>query len=511
MNASEQIPDRPAALELTGVVKRFGSKLALDDVSLRVDQNEVVGLVGENGAGKSTLLKLIAGLHHQDEGQFAVHGVPQRLRGAEEAAKLGIGVVHQEQSLIGNLSVADNVTLGSEARRAAPLAGLGFLDWRRLNARAAEVLGAIGLDIDPRRTVSDLTFAQRQMVEIAKAVSVGSQAVAPIVVLDEPTSILEPEEIDRLKREVARLRTLGSVIFVSHRLQEVLDMCDRIYVLRDGKVVAERRAADTEAAELFQLMTGRAKTFDRQPPISAAGRPTALSLRGITTPHGVAGVDLEVAAGTIHCLVGSTSSGAEQLARACFGLEEHADGEVRVGGSVLAKPSPRSAIGAGIAYLPSERRLESIVGEMSVAENLTLARPVASGGFISHRKRDARTTDWIDRLDIRPPSPSTEVAALSGGNQQKVVLAKWLSNERLVALLLDHPLRGLDAGAIEYVKTAIRGAAEDGVGVLMIADTIDEALEIADTISVMKDGRVTATFDLATHQPTQVDLLKKMV
>lgn len=503
----------PPALELKDVTKTFGSKTALAGVSLHVNRNEVVGLIGENGAGKSTLLKLLAGLHQPDTGTVTIHGKETRLRSSAAAAAQGIGVVHQEQSLITNLTVADNVTLGGSARRSTALGRLGWYRWRQLNAETKELLNRIGIELDPQTKVEHLSFAERQMIEIAKAVGVGSRSgLPPILILDEPTSVLEPPEIKRLAGEIESLRRLGSVIFVSHRLQEVLDFTDRVYVLRHGRVVAERVSAQTHADELFELMTGRPTLAERPAPRGFSGKLPALELRNISSRQGVENVSFAVFKGQIHCLVGATSSGAEQLARLIFGLDSTYTGQVLIEGIPLKELTPRQAIDAGVGYVPSERRLEGMVEGMTLAENMTLVQPRTSiSGVLDGKGRLDLTTDWIERLDVRPPRADADIADLSGGNQQKVVLAKWLGDERLRVLVLDHPMRGLDPGAIENVKAAVRRASEEGVAVLMIADTLEEALETADFVTVMKDGSVTGSFDLATQRTSVIDLLEKLV
>lgn len=509
---SIQSRQEASALELKNVVKTFGDKTALSDVSLRVGQHEVVGLIGENGAGKSTLLKVIGGLHQQDSGTLTIHGQEHRLRSSGDAASLGIGVVHQEQSLVTNLTVTDNLAIGGLTQGASAWARLGLYRWRQLHAETTKVLARIGITIDPRTRIDQLSFAQRQMIEIARAVATGERAgTTPIVVLDEPTSVLEPHEIDVLAKEIGSLRKLGSVIFVSHRLQEVLDFTDRVYVLRDGKVVAERVSADTHADELFGLMTGRQVDTNRPEPRSFDDSPVALELRHISLASTVNDASLTVRRGQVHCLVGAVASGAEELTRILFGLEKGATGEIVVEGKAMGRPTPRSAINAGVGYLPSERHLEGMVDHMSVAENMTLVHYQSSSGVINGSAREKLTELWIQQLDVRPPKPGADISELSGGNQQKVVLAKWLCSNDLRVLVLDHPLRGLDPGAIENVKDAIREASSRGVAVLMVADTLEEALEIADVISVMKDGSVTGRFDLSTDRPTVVDLLEKMV
>lgn len=503
------------ALELSGINKSFGSKTVLKDVSMRVGQNEVVGLIGENGAGKSTLLKLLAGLHQQDSGGLRIHGIDRELRNASHAAELGIGVVHQEQSLLTNLSVAENIHLGGAKNRNKDVgSSLGFLNWKTINAQATKSLRRIGLDMDPRAMIADLTFAQRQMVEIAKAVEVGEHAHAlPIVILDEPTSVLEPAEIKRLSGEIQRLREIGSVIFVSHRLEEVLEFTDRIYVLRHGKVVAERETKNVDEEELFALMTGRQSVRVREDLQDFAEADTVLEVKNLSTAGGLDEITLTLKAGQLHSLVGATSSGCEEVVRAIFGVERVTSGSIKVAGHPVDKLTVRERIRRGMAYLPSERKAEGIVSGMSVTENIALAHLDATHGRGLRRRNleEQLSNMWMDRLDIRPWDGQAAIAELSGGNQQKVALAKWLCDPNLKLLLLDRPFRGLDPGAIESVKEAVRQACHGGVAVLTIADTLEEALELADDITVLKDGAVTASINVLAERPSVVDILGKMV
>lgn len=500
-------------LKLSGLTKSFGAQTAVSNLSLEINRNEVVGLIGENGAGKSTLLKILTGIHQPDTGVIEVNGQQVRLRSAQEAAQRGIGIVHQEQSLFTNLSVAENIVMGTGTEGSAATRG-GLYRWAQINAEAAEVLARIGSPIDPRSVVGDLTFAQRQMVEFARTIHVARRsASAPLVILDEPSSVLERAESEILEHEIANLREIGAVIFVSHRLEEVLRVCDRIVVMRHGHLVADRPSAGVTEAELFRLMIGHDTGASNRPARTAttATRPV-MAAQGLGCKGAFQDVSLTVMPGRIIAIVGSFGSGREELCRALFGAAEFDAGTLSVAGPPVRKWSVRKAVAAGIAYLPSERGVEVIVGGMSAACNLTLTHPGESrrGAFLVPRLRRKMAEAWFDRFDVPPCHPALPLERFSGGNQQKVALAKWLVGNPAV-LILDHPLRGLDPGAAETIKLRIREACAAGAGVILLADTLEEALDLGQEVLVMRDGRVAASFDLASHTPTTLDLLEKMV
>ncbi|MFI0821925.1 sugar ABC transporter ATP-binding protein [Streptomyces sp. NPDC021098] len=512
------MPDQPTpatpALQLRGVTKRYGGTTALDDVSMTVNRHEVIGLIGENGAGKSTLLKILAGVHQPDAGEIVLRDRPTVLRSGAHAATLGIGVVHQEQSLLTNWTIAENLHATAPGGRSGLAARLGLVNWRRVNAEAGTVLERVGITTRPDVLVEKLSFAERQMVEIAKAVRVGADGGSePIVVLDEPTSILENEEVDVLAAEIARIRALGSVIFVSHRLHEVLSFTDRIYVLRAGRIVAERKSSEVEEVELLQLMTGREVAKPKRAERALGEAAPVLRVSGLSRAGEFADVSLTIRPGEIHSLIGTHSSGRESLARCLFGAEQPDGGVIDVHGRRIDSMTVRSAIRSGIAYLPAERKAEAMIPGMSIAENLTLTHggAVRRGALILTRARTELAERWIKRLDIRPPLPESDIARLSGGNAQKVVLGKWLGADSLSLLILDHPLRGLDPGAIETIKKLIREERDRGTAVLLLADTLEEAIEMADHIVVMRDGRITGTHVLAEGTPSAVELMEEMV
>ncbi len=507
-------PDAPAVLRLVNVSKAFGSNQAVDSVSFEIRPGEVIGLIGENGAGKSTLLKMLSGNYRPDSGEIHVNGVAEQFRSPADALRVGIGVVHQEQSLFTNLTVGENIELNTPAGKGG-VSKLGLYNWRRLNSDAAAALALIGSHLNPNTPVSELTFVDRQMVEIARAIRVSASSdTPPLVILDEPTSILERAETEILEREISKLREIGSVIFVSHRLDEVMRICDRVIVMSSGKVVADRRTTDVTEGELFRLMVGRdthAAVRDRSTVDPAATPVIATTL--LSKPGEYREVSVSAYAGRILAILGTSGSGRESLVRSIFGAEVFSSGELAINGEATQSMTIGKAVQHGIGYLPAERKTEGMVGEMPAEENLTLAHSgkAAVGPVEIPRRRRALAREWFERLDIRPRHPERDLQSFSGGNQQKVVLAKWLNSDRLNALVLDHPLRGLDPGAAETVNAQVRAVCDAGTAIILLPDTIEEALEIADDIIVMRDGEVSGEFDLGRDDPTTVDLLERML
>lgn len=502
------------ALEVRGLVKHYPGVKALDGVDLVVRQNEVLGLAGENGAGKSTLLKALVGLVRPDSGRILVRGEEVRLRSVVEAADHGIGMVFQEQSLVPNLTAAENIVLGSEG----PGVRRGLYRWDTMRRMAQEQLDKIGSDIDPLARTDSLSFADRQMVEIAKVLRIEQRSQhPPVIILDEPTSVLESKEIETLFEQVRRLREFASVVFVSHRLDEVLDVCDRIAVLRSGQSVGEVAAAGAQPSDLHRMMIGATGSDDHYH--DGAERCPDEERRPVLTVRGLTGksfrdVDLEVEAGEIVGIVGVHGSGREDVCRALFGAEPVLDGEVTLDGKRLDLSGTRSACAAGVGYVPAERKIEGMVGPMSVADNMTLTKQKArcSGPLVSPRKQAGLVDRWIDRLSIRTPSRGTAIQRLSGGNQQKVVLARWLVGGDIRLLLLDHPTRGLDIGARSEVYRLMRELAASGVATVLLADSLEEAIGMADRIVVMSDGRITTEVGCPSGaKPTPLDLVKEMV
>jgi ribose transport system ATP-binding protein len=500
-------------VEVVNVTKRFPGVTALKDVSVTIRPNEVLGLVGENGAGKSTLLKVLNGIERPDEGKVIVRGEEIRFRNVADAADHGIGMVFQEQSLIPTLTVGENIFLGNEGRSAS----FGVLKRRDLFERAAEELAAIGSPVDPKAQLSDLRFSQRQMVEIAKVLAIRERTHhEPVILLDEPTSVLEADEVERLFGIIEGLRTQASVVFISHRLDEVLHVSDRIYVMRDGEVVAERDPKQVDVTELHALMVGEThagsyyNVEDQRP----YGEQVVLSVRNLSLAGSFSDVSFDIHEGEVLTIAGVEGAGRDQLVRAIIGAFIPDSGEIHYQGKKVKYTSPAQAAAAGIGYVPSDRRGEGALMPMSVRANITMAYPeeVMTGPILDRGKETTLVKHWIDQLRIRTPGIETPMRNLSGGNQQKVVVAKWLISAGTKVLILATPTRGLDVGAKTEVHRLIRELAERGIAILMLADTLDEGIALSHTIMVMKDGEVTGRFDAPPdNKPTQVQILERMV
>ena len=503
----------PAVLRLDAVSKSFGSNRAVRGVSLSIQPGQVIGLIGENGAGKSTLLKILSGNYRHDEGTIAVNGREVQFRGPADALRAGIGVVHQEQSLFTNLTIAENIEVNTPIGRGG-VNRLGLYNWRRLYADAAQALDLIGSHLNPKTRVSDLSFVDRPMVEIARAIRVSAAShTTPLVILDEPTAILERTETAILEREISKLRDIGSVIFVSHRLDEVMRICDRVVVMRDGELIADRSVDDVTEEELFRLMVGReTHAAVRNRRSIEPGTKPVISVHDLTRAGSYTDVSIDAYPGRVLAILGTSGSGRESVARAIFGAEGFDSGSVSIAG-YSGRPSIKKAVALGVGYVPAERKTEGMVGEMPADQNITLTHPgsAAIGPFELPRRRLSLARLWFEKLDIRPREPEHMLQDFSGGNQQKVVLAKWLNSSDLKALVLDHPLRGLDPGAAETVNAQIRSVCDDGTAIILIPDTIDEALDIADDIVVMRDGRISGVFDLGHDNPATLDLLERML
>jgi ribose transport system ATP-binding protein len=499
-------------LRAIGIDMRFAGVHALRGVSIEVRANEVVGLIGENGAGKSTLLRILAGVHRPDAGAIEIDGQSVVFRNPREANAQGIGIVFQEQSLLLNMSVAENIYLGQEAE----FTRLGVIDARRRNAAARRQLEKVGLDIEPTRRTAELTFAARQMVELAKALALEERTDRALtILLDEPTSVLESRDIEILFARMRALKSRASFVFVSHRLEEVLHVSDRVYVMKDGAVVAERAADRVSVPDLHEMMVGRGlqTEYYREARQRAPGARVVLQTRGLTVAGAYRDVDLDLRAGEVLGIAGVIGSGREELTRTLFGFLPPTSGTLAVNGRPTVLRSPAEAVALGIGYIPRERRVEGLVMFLSVATNITLAHlgAVLRMGLIAHGRERHLAMEWVRRLTIRVPDVATPCRSLSGGNQQKTVLARWMAAKSRI-LILDHPTRGLDVGAKEEVYELIRTLCEDGAAVVLTSDTLEETIGLSHTILVMRDGVVTGRFTAPPGaKPRQVDLVRHMV
>ncbi|MDZ5453716.1 sugar ABC transporter ATP-binding protein [Labrys sp. ZIDIC5] len=498
--------------ELRNVEKRFPGVHALKGINFQIDRGEIIGLVGENGAGKSTLMKVIYGAVQHDGGEVLVDGKPVRFQNPREAMDRGVGMVFQEQSLIPNLTVMENIFLGFEKQ----FARFGKIDWKRMAKAAGEQLKKVKLQIDPRTVTSKLSFAQRQLVELAKVLTLEERVHGHLVILlDEPTSVLSKEEIGLLFSLVRDLRKRASFIFVSHRLDEVIELSDRIYVLKDGAVVDVVKGAEAKAEAIQQRMVGRDINQEyyreeKQRPYDV--QKLLLQADQISLPGHYRDISVKLHAGEVLALVGVEGCGSEAILRTIFGLERMQSGTLALHGSQVQDFGPSQGVARGIGYVPRERKIEGIVGGMNVFENMTLSQlgNYARAGVLDIGSERKLARDWIKRLSIKASSENADCGNLSGGNQQKVVLAKWRSGGSNI-ILLDHPTRGLDIGAKEDVYEMIREMSADGVGIVLIADTLEEAIGLSHTIAVVKDGEIQKWFNCQPGaKPSLYDLLHHM-
>jgi ABC-type sugar transport system ATPase subunit len=475
-----------AILEAEGMHKRYGGVHALRGARLTVYPGEVHALMGENGSGKSTLLKILSGQIQADDGRITFSGEQASFRNASDALRRGIATVTQETTLAPDLSIAENVFLGHRMVRRGP-----FVDWRRTRSRAKDALARLSLDLDPATPARRLRPDQQQMVEIARALSIDAR----VLILDEPTSSLTDDEVEALFAIVRKLGEDGvATIFVSHRINEIFAVADRVTVLRDGHTVGGGTASELDRAKLIQLMVGRAlEQVEEHEQQADAGESSVLRVRGLGLPGLLEEVDVDVAPGEIVGLAGLVGAGRSELLESLFGLRR-AQGTIRVGGRDVLYRSPRHAIRDGVAYVPADRKLQGLVLEMTVRENLMMA---ASSRHARLRRPNARrehaaVQELIESMHIRAHSQRAAVSTLSGGNQQKVVLGKWLITEPKV-LMLDEPTRGVDVGAKAEIYRLLFDAARSGIGILVSSSENPELLTLCDRIVVMFRGRVAAT------------------
>jgi monosaccharide-transporting ATPase len=480
------------AIDVREVSKHFAGVRALTGVSLELFPGEVHALVGENGAGKSTLIKLVTGVYRPDGGEMRYLGEPVAFAHPRDAQAAGISTIYQEVNLVPMRSVAANLYLGRE-----PVNRLGLIDFRRMHRDAERLLAGYGITVDVRRRLGELGLGVQQMIAVARALS----TEARVVIMDEPTSSLEPREVDRLLDVVALLRSRQvAVLYVTHKLDEVFRICDRVTVLRDGRVARTGPVAGTSRLRLVATMLGRdvdeirrhgATTFGEQR--SAVTGTPVLRAEGLTRRPLLDGVSVEVHAGEVVGLAGLLGSGRTETAKAVFGAERLDDGRVTVGGDAARHWNPAAAIRSGIGMVPEDRKAEGIVGDLSVRDNIVLAAlpRLTTAGFVSRRRQDEIVDTFVRRLRIKISSPGQPVRELSGGNQQKVLLARMLCLHPRV-LILDEPTRGIDVGAKAEIQSLISELAALGLGVLLISSELEEVVEGAGRVLVLRDGAVVA-------------------
>lgn len=494
---ANRLPDTPV-LRFDRISKQFPGVMALDGVSFEAPAGQVMGLLGENGAGKSTLLKILGGQYRPDRGRLLIRGQERRFGSAREAIAAGVAVIHQELQYVAELTVAENVLLGRLPARA------GFVDHAAARRLVAAQLAAIGVDLDPAARLSTLCIAQRQMVEICKAVMQDAQVIA----FDEPTSSLSHREAEILFRLVRRLRAEGrALIYISHRLDELYALCDACTILRDGRqIVTHPVMAAVPRQRLIADMVGRElrDIYDHQP---RAQGPVRLQARGLRGEHLPEALDFEVRGGEILGFFGLVGAGRSELMRLLYGADARDAGQVLLDGELVPPGGPAAAIAAGIVLCPEDRKEQGILAQASVGENINIScrrHDLAGGVFLRHRREAERADRYIARLRIKTPHRAQAIRLLSGGNQQKVILARWLAEPGLKVLILDEPTRGIDVGAKSEIYRIVQEVAASGCCVIVVSSELPEVLGIADRVIVMRDGRISGELSRAEAGETSV-------
>lgn len=473
-----------AVLDMREVSKSFGQVVALRSGTLSVDAGSIHGLVGENGAGKSTLVKIVAGVYRRDSGDLLLEGVPVDFGSTAESKAAGVAVIYQEPTLFPDLSLTENIFMGRQILRAGRR-----LDRGAMYAEAASLFKGLGVNIDPRRPALGLSIADQQIIEIAKAISLDAR----LLIMDEPTAALSGVEVERLFTVARRLRDEGrSLVFISHRLDEVSALCDTVSVMRDGNYIATKRVADTNVDEIVELMVGR-EVADLFPKTPAEIGGIVLQVDALTSVGVFHDVTFHVRAGEIVALAGLVGAGRSEIARAIFGVDGYDSGTVTLGGSVISSHSPSVAIRAGMALIPEDRRKQGLVTEGSVAGNVTgvIRQRLTKGGTLTKRAENVAAGPWASRLEVKTSALDMFAKTMSGGNQQKLVIAKWLATDPTL-LIIDEPTRGIDVGTKAEVHRLLSELAGQGLAILMISSELPEVLGMADRVLVVCEGRLTA-------------------
>ena len=493
--------------------KRFKNVVALNKVDFEIRPREIIGLVGENGAGKSTLMKILIGFHQPDDGEFLLNGESVRFKSPQDAIRNGIGMVFQEGCMIHNLSILDNIFLGHEDR----FAKMGLLNRSAMRAECIRILASVDLALDPDAIIRELSAADRQMVEIARLLwllrSYGAEN--PVMILDEPTTVLQEKEVETLFRKLHEIKNKASVILISHRLEEVIANSDRIVVFKDGQYVDQMPAKDADIHGIEKLMVGRGmmgnhyiEDQQREP-----SQNVRLSLKNVSMAGSFEPMSFSLREGEIVSLVGLIGSGKEDLCKCLLGIKRFSGGTVEVDGATVDIRSPSDAIARGIGHIPIDRRSEGLALDFSVKDNinmLVLGR-LRSFGLINPLRERENALHWVKDCLIKTPGINNKTGNLSGGNQQKVVLSKWLSSGVRV-LVLDHPTRGIDIGAKEEIYKRIRTLADAGLSLILMCDTLEEDIGLGNRLIIMKDGKVTREVDCpGAAKPTSQDIIAAIV
>ncbi len=470
--------------------------MALSSGSLRAHAGSIHALVGENGAGKSTLVKIVAGVHRRDAGEMLLGGVSVDFASTADSKSLGIAVIYQEPTLFPDLSVTENIFMGRQ-----PVGAARRIDRAAMYAEAESLFDRLGVHIDPRRPAQGLSIADQQIIEIAKAISLDAR----VLIMDEPTAALSGVEVERLFAVARSLRDEGrALVFISHRFDEVFELCDTITVMRDGEYVGTRTTAETDVDEIVALMVGR-EVGDLYPKTPAAVGEPVLQVEGLSAAGTFHDISFEVRAGEIVGLAGLVGAGRSEIARAVFGVDRYDAGRVTLLGKPVPPHDPRAAIAAGMAFVPEDRRQQGLVTEASVARNVAgvIRRGLTRGGFLTGRAESRAAGPWAGKLEVKTSALDMNAATMSGGNQQKVVIAKWLATQPRL-LIIDEPTRGIDVGTKAEVHRLLSELAGEGLAILMISSELPEVLGMADRVLVVCEGRLTADIARGDATPENV-------
>jgi ribose transport system ATP-binding protein len=490
-------------IKLSGMSKVFPGVRALDSIDLEIYPGEVHGLIGENGAGKSTLIKVLTGVHKNDKGHVFIDGKEVHINNPRDAMQYGITAIYQELNIVQQLSVAENVFLGREIKNGNR--EKGFLDLKEMRMKASELLSELGQEIDTKINVAKLGMGKQQMVEIAKALSIKTK----LLIMDEPTSSLTGREVRELFKTVNELKKKGiAIIFISHRLEEVKELCDRVTVMRDGRKIETLPIKDAEIDVLIKLMVGR--SLEQQfPKVKMKVGDEALRVENLTKKGVFENISFNVKKGEIVGFSGLVGAGRTEVMRAVFGVDEHDSGNIYVDGQKVSVKTPKDAMRLGMAFLTEDRKGQGLILDNTIDFNMNVAsyKKSSAGFFLNLKKLKELTKENIIKLNINPPSESFVTRQLSGGNQQKVVIAKWL-NTKAKIFIVDEPTRGIDVGAKVEVYNILNSLIKQGAAVIMVSSELPEILGMSDRIYVMHEGRITG--EMNRHEANQENIMKVM-
>jgi len=502
-------------LEMVGITKAFGNSHALKSVNLQIKRHEIVGLVGENGAGKSTLMKILSGVHKADSGDILLDGKPIVPENLHAASKYGISMIFQEQSILQNIAVYENLFISHEDS----FKKFGILSQRKMIEEAQKILKRIGLDIKPTESTYNLTFQQREMLEIARSIWVAEQSSIenPIIILDEPTTTLERNEITLLFNRLNELKEMVSIIYISHNLSEIVELCDRIYVLKDGENAACFVRGEATEELIRKKMVGKNAFTEGSYYLAEMqnepSKEVVLDLKNAQKKHEFNDVSLKLYKGEIVALCGTVGSGKEALCECMCGIKQFDSGTLSINSSVVLIRSPADALKHNIGYVPEDRRTEGLILDLSIYENMTLPilrYLIKFRFFIDKKEQMKRCSEMAKNLDIKLDSFSVSCSSLSGGNQQKVIIAKWILSHANI-LIMSHPTRGVDVLAKQQIYKMIREIVSHGTSVILMGDSLEEDIGLANRIITMKDRKITGELDASRSKPSASKILEYIV